>query len=34
VRLDMEYIHSRSIWQDICIMFKTIPAVLFGRGAY
>ncbi len=34
VRLDMEYIHSRSIWQDICIMLKTIPAVLFGRGAY
>lgn len=34
VRLDMEYIHSRSIWQDIRIMLKTIPAVLFGRGAY
>jgi lipopolysaccharide/colanic/teichoic acid biosynthesis glycosyltransferase len=34
VRLDMEYIHSRGIWQDICIMLKTIPAVLFGRGAY
>ena len=34
VRLDMEYIHSRSIWQDVCIMLKTIPAVLFGRGAY
>jgi lipopolysaccharide/colanic/teichoic acid biosynthesis glycosyltransferase len=34
VRLDMEYIHSQSIWQDIRIMLKTIPAVLFGRGAY
>jgi len=34
VRLDMEYINSRSIWQDIRIMLKTIPAVLFGRGAY
>jgi lipopolysaccharide/colanic/teichoic acid biosynthesis glycosyltransferase len=34
VRLDMEYIHSRSIWQDIRIMLKTIPAVLLGRGAY
>ena len=34
VRLDMEYIHSRSIWQDVRIMLKTIPAVLFGRGAY
>jgi lipopolysaccharide/colanic/teichoic acid biosynthesis glycosyltransferase len=34
VRLDMEYIHSRGIWQDIRIMLKTIPAVLLGRGAY
>lgn len=34
VRLDMEYIHSRGFWQDIRIMLKTIPAVLFGRGAY
>ena len=34
VRLDMEYIHSRGIWQDIRIMLKTILAVLFGRGAY
>jgi len=34
VRLDLEYIHSRSIWQDLRIMLKTVPAVLFGRGAY
>lgn len=34
VHLDMEYIHSRSIWNDIRIMLKTIPAVLLGRGAY
>ena len=34
VRLDMEYIHSRGLWQDIRIMLKTVPAVLFGRGAY
>ena len=34
VHLDMEYIHSRSLWTDIRIMFKTIPAVLLGRGAY
>ena len=27
-------IHSRGVWQDIRIMLKTIPAVLFGRGAY
>jgi len=34
VRLDMEYIHSQSIWKDIVIILKTVPAVLFGRGAY
>jgi lipopolysaccharide/colanic/teichoic acid biosynthesis glycosyltransferase len=25
-------IHSRGVWQDIRIMLKTIPAVLFVRG--
>jgi len=34
VRLDMEYIESQSLWGDIKILLKTIPAVLFGRGAY
>lgn len=34
VSLDMQYIRSQSIWKDIVIVIKTIPAVLFGRGAY
>lgn len=34
VNLDLEYIHSRSIWNDIRIILKTVPAVLLGRGAY
>ncbi|MBM4152499.1 MAG: sugar transferase [Kiritimatiellaceae bacterium] len=34
VRLDLQYIHSQSIWKDIVIMLKTVPAVLLGRGAY
>ncbi len=34
VRLDLEYIHSQSIWKDIVIILKTVPAVLLGRGAY
>jgi exopolysaccharide biosynthesis polyprenyl glycosylphosphotransferase len=34
VRLDVRYIESRSLWQDIKIIFKTIPAVLTGSGAY
>lgn len=34
VQLDMQYIESRSFWMDIKILLKTIPAVIFGRGAY
>lgn len=33
VSLDMQYIRSQSVWKDIIIIIKTIPAVLFGRGA-
>jgi lipopolysaccharide/colanic/teichoic acid biosynthesis glycosyltransferase len=33
VRLDLEYIDHWSFWLDIQILFRTIPAVLFGRGA-
>jgi exopolysaccharide biosynthesis polyprenyl glycosylphosphotransferase len=34
VQLDVRYIESRSLWQDIKILFKTVPAVLTGSGAY
>ncbi len=34
VTLDMQYIRTWSIWLDIKILFKTIPAVLKGDGAY
>jgi lipopolysaccharide/colanic/teichoic acid biosynthesis glycosyltransferase len=34
VRLDLEYIHSASIWRDIMILVKTVPAVVLARGAY
>jgi lipopolysaccharide/colanic/teichoic acid biosynthesis glycosyltransferase len=34
VSLDMQYIHSQSLLKDVIIIIKTIPAVLFGRGAY
>lgn len=33
VKLDLEYIMDRGIWTDIKIMFKTIPAVITGKGA-
>lgn len=34
VELDLEYIAEQSIWKDIEILIKTIPAVIFSRGAY
>ena len=34
VRLDFTYIENWSIWSDISIIARTIPAVLSGRGAY
>lgn len=34
VRLDTQYIESRSFLLDIQLLLKTIPAVLFGKGAY
>ncbi|MBI5593882.1 MAG: sugar transferase [Deltaproteobacteria bacterium] len=34
VKLDAEYVESQSLWVDLKILLKTIPAVLFGRGAY
>lgn len=34
VALDKEYIMSRSLWRDLWILLKTVPAVLTGKGAY
>jgi exopolysaccharide biosynthesis polyprenyl glycosylphosphotransferase len=34
VKLDVRYIESRSFWEDIKILLKTVPAVLTGSGAY
>ncbi|HEY7380844.1 MAG TPA: sugar transferase [Gaiella sp.] len=34
VRLDFTYLENWSIWLDITIIAKTIPAVIVGRGAY
>jgi exopolysaccharide biosynthesis polyprenyl glycosylphosphotransferase len=33
VRLDLEYIDNWSIWLDLQILLRTIPAVLLSRGA-
>ncbi|MEI6415989.1 MAG: sugar transferase [Pseudomonadota bacterium] len=34
VLMDVEYIEQQSLWYDIKLLFKTIPAVITGRGAY
>ncbi len=33
VRMDLDYIDRWSLWLDIKILFKTVPAVLFAKGA-
>ena len=33
VRLDIRYVRTRSMWLDLTYLVRTIPAVLWGRGA-
>ena len=33
VKLDVDYIKTQSLWTDMKILVKTIPAVVSGRGA-
>ncbi len=34
LKLELAYIENYSLWEDVKILLKTIPAVLSGRGAY
>ena len=34
VLLDIEYMKKRSLWMDIKLLLRTLPAVLLARGAY
>jgi lipopolysaccharide/colanic/teichoic acid biosynthesis glycosyltransferase len=33
-RLDLYYVDNWSLWVDVAIVAKTVPTVLFRRGAY
>jgi lipopolysaccharide/colanic/teichoic acid biosynthesis glycosyltransferase len=33
MELDRQYIETWSLWLDLTILAKTIPVVLFGKGA-
>jgi exopolysaccharide biosynthesis polyprenyl glycosylphosphotransferase len=33
VRLDVDYIERQSLWTDLLILTRTVPAVLSGKGA-
>jgi lipopolysaccharide/colanic/teichoic acid biosynthesis glycosyltransferase len=34
VRMDLEYIRSRSLWQDLKLLLLTAPAVILRKGAH
>lgn len=34
VEMDVAYIESQSVWFDIKLLLKTVPAVVTGKGAY
>jgi exopolysaccharide biosynthesis WecB/TagA/CpsF family protein len=34
VEMDLDYIHDQSFYLDFELLFKTVPAVIRGRGAY
>lgn len=34
VELDVDYIETRSTWLDLKLCLRTVPAILFGKGAY
>jgi lipopolysaccharide/colanic/teichoic acid biosynthesis glycosyltransferase len=33
-RLDLEYVRAATIWTDLLVLLRTLPAVVAGRGAF
>jgi len=34
IDLDLDYVRRRSLWLDVAIILRTVPAMVRGRGAY
>jgi lipopolysaccharide/colanic/teichoic acid biosynthesis glycosyltransferase len=34
MRMDLRYVRARGLWLDLCLLAKTLPAVLSCKGAY
>ncbi len=34
VQMDLDYVYEGSFFQDLVLLAKTLPAILFGKGAY
>ena len=34
VQMDLDYVYAPSLWSDIKLILRTLPAILSGRGAY
>jgi lipopolysaccharide/colanic/teichoic acid biosynthesis glycosyltransferase len=32
--MDLRYVRARGLWLDLCLLAKTLPAVLSCKGAY
>jgi lipopolysaccharide/colanic/teichoic acid biosynthesis glycosyltransferase len=34
VRLDLQYVRTRSVWLNLKLLVLTVPAVVLSKGAY
>lgn len=34
IKMDLDYVSSRTFWKDMIIVLKTVPCMIFSKGAY